>query len=50
MHERYPIPPYPPEDWVHIPAPVECGEELVDLAERMGYDLTPYIQEITSYF
>ena len=26
------------------------GQELVDLAERMGYDLTPYIQEITSYF
>ena len=22
----------------------------LDLAERMGYDLTPYIQEITSYF
>ena len=26
------------------------GQELVDLAERMGYDLTPYIEEITSYF
>jgi len=40
MHEIYPIPPYPPEDWAHIPAPVECGEELVDLAEvapEIGY-------------
>ena len=26
------------------------GQQLVDMAERMGYDLTPYIIEITSYY
>lgn len=35
-----PIPPYPPEDWKGVPAPVECGEELVELtreAPEIGY-------------
>ena len=26
------------------------GQQLVNMAERMGYDLTPYVIEITSYF
>lgn len=26
------------------------GQQLVNMAERMGYDLTPYIIEITSYY
>lgn len=33
MTEFPPIPPYPPEDWASIPSPVDCGEELVDLAQ-----------------
>ena len=41
MLEVSPIPPYPEEDWSRVPPPVECGEELVDLAEvapEIGYD------------
>ena len=40
-----PIPPYPTEDWRSVPAPVECGEELVDLAEvapEIGYAAVYY--------
>ena len=33
MPEYSPIPPYTEIDWASIPAPVECGEELVDLGE-----------------
>lgn len=41
LKNMFPIPPYPPEDWERVPAPVECGEELVDLADaapEIGYD------------
>ena len=33
MFEIHPIPPYPAEDWASVPAPVECGEDLVELSE-----------------
>lgn len=45
MLEICPIPPYPDEDWANIPAPVECGEPLVDLAEvapEIGYAAVYY--------
>lgn len=45
MLQLHPIPPYPPEDWTGVPAPVECGEPLVDLA-----DLAPEIGYAAVYF
>ena len=45
MCEIYPIPPYPPEDWASVPAPVECGEDLVELSEiapEIGYAAVYY--------
>lgn len=44
MPECVPIPPYPEIDWANIPPPMECGEELVDLAE-----IAPEIAYAASY-